>query len=256
MQFARPSKALLAGLLAGVLIGGGITAVSPAGAAVSGLADTVNWKQIWKKKIKPRADKRYYTKKASKQTFATKAEVAAVSAALSAYVTKTDLATALGDYYTKAQSDAKYAPASSLLRGVFHMTATSGANNDSVGADISYGVNLSAAPTAHYIMFGAPVPSGCSGSATAPDASPGHLCVFESYTFGSLSGSTQRGITALDGNASNIPGSFGAGLYAFTTGTGNGRVIGSWALRPGALLAPAAVAADSSGPSGPTIDQP
>ena len=39
-------------------------AVTPAGAEVSQAVAT-NWKKIWKKNLKPLADKRYYTKKKS-----------------------------------------------------------------------------------------------------------------------------------------------------------------------------------------------
>ena len=67
-------------LLLGVLVGGGLMAVTPAGAEVSNALAT-NWKKIWNKELKPQADQRYYTKKKSNKR-----------------------------YYTKSDSDAKYQP--------------------------------------------------------------------------------------------------------------------------------------------------
>ena len=79
-------------------------AVTPAGAEVSNAVAT-NWKKIWKKNLKPLADKRYYTKAQSDAKYSTKAETAAGDAASNA---ATD--TKLGGYYKKAEIDAKLAP--------------------------------------------------------------------------------------------------------------------------------------------------
>ena len=48
-------------------------AVTPAGAEVSNAVAT-NWKKIWKKNLKPLADKRYYTKAQSDAKYPAKAE--------------------------------------------------------------------------------------------------------------------------------------------------------------------------------------
>ncbi len=79
-------------------------AVTPAGAEVSSAVAT-NWKKIWKKNLKPLADKRYYKKSASDAKYSTKAETAAGDAAANA---ATD--TKLGSYYKKTEIDAKLAP--------------------------------------------------------------------------------------------------------------------------------------------------
>ena len=55
---SRPWKMLIAGLLAGVLVTGTLAATQPALAAAP-----LKWAKIWKQEIKPRADKRFYTKK-------------------------------------------------------------------------------------------------------------------------------------------------------------------------------------------------
>jgi hypothetical protein len=63
--------------------------VSPAIAS-----SVTNWGKVWKKEIKPRADKRYVTKGDAREQFAAKS--------------------ALGGYYTKAQADSTFATAGDL----------------------------------------------------------------------------------------------------------------------------------------------
>jgi hypothetical protein len=120
MSVTKRGKAWAVGLFAGALIGGGIALVTPAGAAVQGAAAAIDWKQVWKSEIKPRADKRYYSKKKSNQRYYTKTEVATLLgpyvdtpelvAALAGYYTKAQTDAALANYYTKTQIDAKLAP--------------------------------------------------------------------------------------------------------------------------------------------------
>ena len=80
-------------LAAAVVIGGGIAAVTPAAAAVADAAAT-NWKKVWKNDLKQFADKRYYTKKKSNKK----------------YYTKDETSSMLGNYYTKAATDADLRP--------------------------------------------------------------------------------------------------------------------------------------------------
>ena len=104
MSARRSMRQLLVAVLLGVLVGGGLMAVTPAGAEVSNAVAT-NWKKIWKKNLKPLADKRYYTKSQSDAKYSTKAETAAGDAAANA---ATD--SKLTGYYKKAEIDAKLAP--------------------------------------------------------------------------------------------------------------------------------------------------
>ena len=242
MKSQLGARRAIAATVVGVLVGGGLLTVTPAGAEVATAAAT-SWKKIWKKELKPLADKRYYTKKQSDSTFATKTESAASAAAaqsaansatdskLGGYYTKAQADAkydAAGSGYTKAESDAKYAPYPRLIKGTYFMTTT-GAVGALVGADISFGYTIPAAPTVHYIPQGTVVPAGCAGTVEAPDASPGHLCVFEQ----------------LDNNASgqaiyNASGSLGASrmgalLNATATAAGPVFVYGSWAVRPASV---------------------
>lgn len=245
-------KRAVAAVAVGVLIGGGVTIVSPAGAEVSQFAAT-NWKKIWKKKLQPLADKRYYKKSASDAKYSTKAET---SAAFANYYTKAQTDAALGGYYTKAQADAKYQPVGNyaaagssytkaesdakyaptkLLRGTFFAGGGDVDGTDLLsGEGISFNLTLSAAPTPHYIKFGDPVPADCSGTADAPDASPGHLCVFETLV---LNMSSNRGTLNSSGGIGSTP--FGASIFGFTAAAGQGYMLGTWAVRPDSVVSPA-----------------
>ena len=90
-------RVAVAGIAAGVVVGGTVAVVAPAVATQDTSFAATNWKKIWKKNLQKYADKRYYTKKQSDAKYSTKAETAA----------------GLGNVYTKAQGDAKYAAAGS-----------------------------------------------------------------------------------------------------------------------------------------------
>ncbi len=248
MSVTKRGKAWGAGLLAGALIGGGIALVTPAGAAVQGAAAAIDWKQVWKSEIKPRADKRYYTKKKSNQRYYTKTQVATL---LGPYVDTPELVGALAGYYTKAQSDAnyytktqsdanyytkaqgdaKYAPYPKLIRGVYVIDVPSGGN---LSVPISFGETLSAAPIGHYIPLAGAVPAGCLGTVSAPDALPGHLCVFEG---GKLNVTSVLFATPANGIGTSA---FGAALIGSITTPANPAYIqGSWAVRPVTVTTPA-----------------
>ncbi|MCD6639390.1 MAG: hypothetical protein LT071_05695 [Nocardioides sp.] len=182
-------------LLIGVLLGGGLMTVTPAGATVQQAAAT-NWAKIWKKKLRPLADKRYARK---------------------------------GSSYTKAQSDAKYAPAQRLYRGTIMMIGNAPGAGAGDGHGISFGATFPSAPTPHYIKLGDPVPAGCSGTAAAPDAAPGHLCVFESEA---ANVGTNRGICRGGSASCSATDPFGATVYAYANAAGTFEVLGTWAARP------------------------
>ena len=105
MSSRRTGRQLLVAVLLGVLVGGGLMAVTPAGAEVSNALAT-NWKKIWNKELKPQADQRYYTKKKSNKRYYTKSDSDAKYQAKGNYALN-------GSSYTKAESDSKYAGAGS-----------------------------------------------------------------------------------------------------------------------------------------------
>ncbi|WP_107771223.1 hypothetical protein [Nocardioides sediminis] len=238
----------------GVLVGGGLLAVTPAGAEVAQLAAT-NWKKIWKQELQPYADKRYYKKSKADKTFAakadtyTKTDVWTRTESDARYQAKGSYATA-GSSYTKAESDARYAPYPSLIRGSYFVSGE-GTGSALASNGISFGHTFSAAPATHYIKVGDPVPTGCSGTAAAPNAAPGNLCVFEGATFGPVS--ANRGICNSSGTCFGAPADpFGASIYAQASGAGLFQVFGSWAARPSSIAPnPAAGARGTDRPSAP-----
>jgi hypothetical protein len=102
MQFKLGGRSALAGIAVGALIGAGLATVTPAGAVVKSAAAAIDWKQVWQTEIKPRADKRYYTKKKSNARYYAKWDANAL------FETKAAHDASLANYYTKAQSDANY----------------------------------------------------------------------------------------------------------------------------------------------------
>jgi hypothetical protein len=204
-------------------------AVTPAGAEVSSAVAT-NWKKIWKKNLKPLADKRYYTKAKSDAKYATKAESAASAAAALAGATSAANAATdskLSGYYKKAESDARYIPVPTVIRGVWGLSSDTA--NEAGFTEIVY-PQLAAAPTVRYIPVGGALPAGCSGTPLAPNASPGFLCIFEA----AKNNMTAPTITAPDFSGVNPSATtFGATLWSSATGT-VGYITGTYALRPAA----------------------
>ncbi|MDR7252499.1 hypothetical protein J2X46_001475 [Nocardioides sp. BE266] len=238
MSSRRSVRQLIVAVLLGVMVGGGLMAITPAGAEVSQSLAT-SWKKIWKKELKPLADKRYYKKSQSDSKYATKTESAAsAAAAQSAANAATD--GKLGSYYKKTESDAKYAPYPSMTRGTFWGLGTFG-----IAVPINWGPAYSAAPTSHVILPATTPPTGCSGTAAAPVAAPGNLCIFVTGT--SASGTV--GVYKSDGNPGTDP--FGANLVV--SASANSYLRGSWAAAPLAL-APAGGGRVVPSPAGGTTD--
>ena len=191
-------------------------AVTPAGAEVSSAVAT-NWKKIWKKNLKPLADKRYYTKAQSNTKYATKAESAdAAAGATTAANASTD--TKLADYYKKADGDAKYLPKRTLLTGVWASGAITAGAQPVVA--INFGATASAAPTAAvYRAPGSVANTQCPGSADAPDAAPGILCV---YSVQNLNFATHYFFNLRGDGA----------VMAATSSSNTSYMYGNWAFRP------------------------
>ena len=241
MSSRRPLRQLVVAVVLGVMVGGGLMAITPAGAEVSQSLAT-GWKKIWKKELKPLASKTFYTKKKSDSTFATKAESAAAAAgAQSAANSATD--SKLGNYYSKGQSDGRYAPYPVVVRGVWALSAAG--NTEAGFTEIDY-PQLAAVPTVRVIPLGGAVPSGCGGTPAAPDASPGYLCIFESArsNMGALTVTVpQFGLPAPSATA------FGTTLWAQGTGS-TAYVTGTYALRPAGGFATGAKVAPTPARSG------
>lgn len=228
-------------------------ATTPAGAEVAQSAST-NWKKIWTKKIQPHADQRYYKKADSDARYSTKTET---SSALAGVYSKPDADARFqpkgsyapaGSSFTKAESDARYAPARPLFQGTWMVGGTA-AGITHYTQSVSFGATFSTPPAIHYVRQGAAVPAGCSGNAASPNAAPGHLCVFEGYV-GGANWSPNRGICSSVGSCFTAN-TYGAAIYAYTTGAGTGEIMGSWAARPLAVANPGYAARESGAVNDP-----
>ena len=128
-----------------------------------------------------------------------------------------DLAAFLGD---------KTLHKGTTLRGFYSASMTvltlSGGNNVMYDA-LSFGRSLSEVPTAHYIAYNETPPSECPGSVEQPEASAGHLCVYED---GRLNISSAN-VTTTAGESSTT---FGAFVNATATSTGLASIRGTWAV--------------------------
>lgn len=219
MSSRRPVRQLLVAVLLGVLVGGGLMAVTPAGAQVSQAA-AMSWKKIWKKELKPLAAKTFYTKKKSDRRYYTKAQSGAAFQPKGSYETA-------GSGYTKAESDAKYAPYPTTLRGTYLASNNAAGAGEFAFSSIEFGATLTAAPTVVFVPSGGPANPSCTGTAAAPAAAAGFLCIYEgaannasAFTFASATGST----------GASSP--FGI-VVRFTSGAaGLSASLGGWALTP------------------------
>jgi hypothetical protein len=228
MSSRRSIRRPLVALLAGVLVGGGLMAVTPAGAEVSNAVAT-NWKKIWKKELRPRADQRYYTKKTSDARYQPKGSYETAGSGYTKAETDTKYQpkgsyALTGSSYTKAESDGKYIPKPVVMRGIYSAQFYGSAAGQWGGTTINFPVPLASAPQVHFIPSGGVVPTDCSGSGAAPGAAPGHLCVFERYTL------NRTYINAY--GSTGFPGSDPTGVALGFTSAAAGAVVstGTWAL--------------------------
>lgn len=223
----RSLRRLLVAVLLGVMVGGGLMAVTPAGAEVSQSLAT-SWKKIWKKELKPLADKRYYKKSQSDAKYQVKGSYETAGSGYTKAESDAKYAGA-GSAYSKGESDGRYARVPALIRGGWAAGGYTGGSGV-LESSFSFGVTLSAPPIDHFIPFGSPVPAGCSGSLAAPNADPGHLCVFEQ----SSGGMETRYLCNLAGLCNSGVAAFGASVFASDAAGGADRWMrGTWALRPG-----------------------
>jgi hypothetical protein len=133
----RWTKACAAVGCAVALLGSGAVLVRPAAAAVG-----IDWGSVWRHRLQPRADHRYYT---------------------------------------RARADHRFAPKPRVLRGEFNLEGNAATGDEILSGDISWGWNIGRAPRVHVIPLGGKRPHGCFGSVGHPNARRGNLCIFTRY---------------------------------------------------------------------------
>lgn len=96
-----------------------------------------------------------------------------------------------------------------------------------IGSAISFPIPLASAPSAHFVRVGGPAVTGCPGSAAAPTAAPGHLCIYEARASNVGFQSFEDPITGATGSTSRR---FGINVVGFSSAAGNYISSGSWAV--------------------------
>lgn len=194
-----------------LLIGAGAIVslvLTPAGATLQDQVSSAaqNWNKIWKQKIRPRSDKRYFTKARSNKRF-----------------------------HTKRAANQRFAQKTRLVRGTYASSIDSSGPGRYLIAEVSFGRSLPAPPAVHYVALGSPTPAGCRGNATTPDADPGHLCFFESLAIGM----DTRRVYSADSVTIDTSALMGAWVVGQSTAAGNSYFGGTWAVRIDPSAAPA-----------------
>jgi hypothetical protein len=115
-------------------------------------------------------------------------------------------------------------PSGQTETGAYEMGINYGAGGGVVDGAISFARRLAAAPTPHFIPSGSVAPSQCPGTASAPAAQAGNLCVYE--VDGSDTSSEFINTTTGAVGASV----FGAGLRIFAGSSGELFSEGTWAV--------------------------
>ena len=220
-------------------------AVTPAGAEVS-TAVATSWKKIWKKNLRPLADKRYYTKAQSDAKYQPKGAYEAAGSGTArprptarpsptrpssrrATTRRRDRRTTrlrptAGQRPTRStQPRDRPTPRQSRTRGMHPPPGRSAEHSSRTRtcrepASSPPRTSPSRRPWRSrpivHVVDGA-VPAGCSGSASAPDASPGHLCIFVSGKFNvSALYTCKNGATSCTGGADGSADPWGLTMYA------------------------------------------
>ena len=113
------------------------------------------------------------------------------------------------------------------MRGSYAVVGTAAAVGAQAGDQISFGFELSSAPTAHFIDAGATPPAACPGTAAQPEAAPGNLCIYEAVSSNVAARTFQDPLTLSTGS---VVRAWGAELGAVSAAAGIFYTVGSWAV--------------------------
>jgi hypothetical protein len=116
-------------------------------------------------------------------------------------------------------------PSGVTLRGNFEINSPVSAAGLVASQPISFGLQLSAAPTVHYIPSGGAVPAGCSGTAAAPGAASGNFCLFEVQSANGTGGEFNP-VTS----SANSATPFGGAVTVTSAAAGAFNTAGTWAV--------------------------
>jgi len=117
-------------------------------------------------------------------------------------------------------------PSGQSLQGAF-ANITTAAADERVGSAISFTPPLAHAPTAHFIKKGTTPPSACPGTAAAPKARPGQLCIFEAQAQNVQFQAVEDPLTGETGSTVQP---WGAEVVGISVAAGDVNDTGSWAV--------------------------
>jgi hypothetical protein len=119
-------------------------------------------------------------------------------------------------------------PSGQTLRGSYVAEGTAAAANDVAAGEISFGVQLSSTPNAHFIKTGDSAPSACPGNVASPAASAGNLCIYEGTNTNVKSNRNYADPVTLSLGGSVRP--WGAAVIVRASAIGDFSSAGSWAV--------------------------
>jgi hypothetical protein len=122
-------------------------------------------------------------------------------------------------------------PSGAVTRGTYTVTSVATSAGQEAETNLAFPFAIAAAPTAHFVALGASVTAACPGSALAPTAAAGNLCIYEADRGGLVAS-----VTPFDPSQAKAPGAgkasrFGFGLRVVSDGAGGLRSSGTWAVR-------------------------
>jgi hypothetical protein len=118
-------------------------------------------------------------------------------------------------------------PSGATLRGVFQVAGTdTPAVAGHAASAISFVFPLAEAPEPHFVLEGGPPVEACPGSVSAPEATPGHVCVYTGHQ------QNASNLTILDPVTGSGLGSsrFGVSISAVGSADSNYFLSGTWAV--------------------------
>jgi hypothetical protein len=117
-------------------------------------------------------------------------------------------------------------PSGETVRGYYYAGGTAAAAEGFTTDSIAFGYQLAAAPQPHFIRSGNTAPAQCPGSAQAPQAQPGHLCVYEGSAVNADARNTTTFVDPFDETALGV----GAGVFVRASAAGDFFTQGTWAV--------------------------
>jgi len=122
-------------------------------------------------------------------------------------------------------------PAGVTLRGTWGAEGDAASSSSYRGSTQSFGLRLPASPTRHFIADGGVPPAQCPGTVPNPQASPGHLCVYEGSNI------NNRSSVVID-ETNTGTGRYGFTFLIFASAAGNYWSYGTWAVTAPTTAAP------------------